>query len=184
MDLLNILLIGVALSFDGAAVAAANGARHHDMRFFKALEIAVVFGLFHFIMPLFGHVVGLGFESFIRGVDHWVAFILLAGLGIKMLLESFKSVEEKEIDIHDYKILLLLAVATSVDALVIGISFAFLPVNVWWAATVIGTVIFFVTLVSIYLGKKFGEIWGKKAEVIGALVLIGIGLKILFSHIW
>jgi putative Mn2+ efflux pump MntP len=165
------------------AVAAANGARHTKMSLFQAVKIAFAFGTFHFLMPRVGWLIGDGFALVINGIDHWIAFILLAGLGVKMLLESSRSVAEREVDIKNNKVLLLLSVATSIDSLIIGISFAFVPVNVWLAVAVIGVSIFCLTLVAVYLGKLCGEKWGKKAEILGALVLVGIGLKILLSHL-
>ncbi len=184
MNLLNIILIGLALSFDGAAVAAANGARHKQMKVLKIMEIAVVFALFHFLMPIIGYYLGVGFKNIISGIDHWIAFALLVGLGVKMFVESLGTIEEKSVDIHDYKILFLLAVATSIDALIVGISFAFLPVHIWTASLVVGLIILIVTFASIFIGKKCGEIWGKKAEILGGLVLIGIGIKILLTHLF
>lgn len=182
MTFVNILLIAIALSFDAMAVSAANGAHHHHMSFAKALRIALFFGAFHFIMPLVGWVLGVGLQQIISNFDHWIAFSLLSGVGIKMILESLKTVEEKEIDIHNLKILLLLSVAISIDALVVGMTFALLPVNIWTASAIISLTAFIASLVSIYIGKKCGERWGKKAEIIGGVILIVIGLKILISH--
>jgi len=183
MSFWSVFLIGIALSFDGAAVAAANGARHKNWNFLKVLKIGLFFGCFHFLMVVVGELIGSGFSAFINGVDHWVAFVLLVGLGLKMLWESFGTVKEKQVDIHDLKILLLLSVATSIDALVIGISFAFVKVNFVLAALEIGLIIFFITIFSVYIGKKFGEYWGKKAEIVGGFVLLAIGIKILVTHL-
>lgn len=183
MSILNILLIAIALSLDAAAVSAANGARHHQMSFLKAVKIAFFFGFFQLFMPLVGWMFGSGLEQLIAGLDHWVAFVLLGILGIKMFLESLKPVEEKQIDIHSWKILLLLSVATSIDALVVGISFAFISMNIWFAVLMIGVVTFALSLISIYIGKKCGERWGKKAEMLGGIILFGIGLKILLTHL-
>ncbi|HOX60617.1 MAG TPA: manganese efflux pump MntP family protein [Candidatus Magasanikbacteria bacterium] len=183
MSLYNILLIALALSFDGMAVAAANSARHVKMSLLQVVKIAFSFGLFHFLMPLVGWLIGDGFALIINGIDHWIAFVLLAGLGVKMFVESLRPVAEREVDIKNNKVLLLLSVATSIDSLIIGISFAFVPVNVWLAVSVIGVSIFCLTLMAVCLGKMCGERWGKKAEILGALVLVGIGLKILLSHL-
>ncbi|MDD3887706.1 MAG: manganese efflux pump MntP family protein [Patescibacteria group bacterium] len=183
MSLLNILFIAIALSFDAMAVAAANGAHHHQMGAKKALKIAFYFGFFQFLMPLIGYILGFGLIQFISGVDHWIAFFLLVILGIKMLVESFKKEEEKKIDIHSFKILLTQSIATSIDALIIGVTLALLPVNIWLSVSIIGLTTFILSLISIYIGKKCGEKWGKKAEIIGGLVLISIGLKILLEHI-
>lgn len=183
MHLINILFVGIALSFDTMAVGAANAARHHDMPLLKAIRISFFFGFFQLFMPLVGWLIGSGFQAYITKYDHWISFILLGTLGLKMILESFKEVEEEKIDIHSWKILLLLSVATSIDALVVGISFAFLKVNIGVAVTTIGVTTFVLTLLSIYLGKKVGQRWGKKFEILGGLILILIGLKILLSHL-
>jgi putative Mn2+ efflux pump MntP len=135
-------------------------------------------------MPLIGWLIGAGLKEIISKFDHWIAFVLLAILGIKMILESLKSIEEKTIDIHNNKILFLLSLATSIDALVIGMTFALLPINIWLAVIIIGLTTFFLSLISIYIGKKCGERWGKKAEIIGGIILILIGLKILLTHLF
>jgi len=184
MTLFSIFLIASALSLDAAAVAAANGAHHHRMSLAKAIKIAFFFGVFHLLMPLVGWAVGIGFGKIIAKFDHWIAFVLLGVLGIKMVLESQKSVDEKTIDIHNIKILLLLSVAISIDALVVGAMFALLPVNIWYFAITIGLVAFIFSLAAIYIGKKFGEKWGKKSEIVGGLVLIAIGVKILVEHLF
>ncbi len=179
----RIFLIAIALSFDAMAVAAANGAHHHRMSIIKALRIALFFGLFQFLMPLVGWVLGTGLEQIISKYDHWVAFILLFILGLKMIIEALKPVDEKKIDIHNYKILFLLSVATSIDALIVGMTFALLPVNIWLSALIIGTTTFILSFLSIYVGKKCGECWGKKAEVFGGFILILIGFEILTTHL-
>lgn len=184
MTLLNILLIAIALSLDAAAVSAANGAHHHRMSFAKAVGISLLFGLFQFFMPLIGWLIGTGLETIVSQLDHWVAFILLSVLGVKMILESLKPVDEKTIDIKSIKILILLSVATSVDALIVGMTFAFLPINIWIATVVIGIVTFLLSLVSVYIGKKCGERWGRESEIFGGLILIAIGIRILFTHIF
>ncbi len=184
MTFFNILLIAVALSLDAAAVSAANGAHHHRMPLTTALKISLFFGLFQFIMPLIGWWVGFGLEKIISQFDHWIAFSLLSILGIKMILESLKSVNEKTIDIHNIKVLFLLSIATSIDALVVGMTFALLPVNIWLAVIIIGLTTFVLSFLSIYIGKKCGEQWGRKAEIIGGLILVLIGIKILLSHLF
>jgi putative Mn2+ efflux pump MntP len=183
MTIISLLFIAIALSFDAMAVGAANGAHHHQMSRVMALRIAFFFGLFQFIMPIIGWLIGVGLEQMVSKYDHWIAFILLLILGIKMIAESLKPAEEKEIDISSYKILLLLSVATSIDALIIGMTFALLPVNIWLAISVIGITTFILTFISIYVGKKCGECWGKKAEILGGIILIIIGTKILISHL-
>lgn len=183
MNFLNIFLIALALSFDAMAVGAANGAHHHKMPFKKALEISFYFGFFQLFMPLVGWLVGVSFQAYVAEYDHWIAFILLGILGLKILKEAFATEDEAKTDIHSWKILILLSIATSIDALVVGMSLAFFAVNIALVVTVIGITTFTLTLASVYLGKKFGERWGKKAEIAGGLLLILIGTKILISHL-
>lgn len=183
MTFLNIFFIAVALSFDAMAVSAVSGARYYDMSFKKALRIAFFFGFFQLLMPLIGWTVGLGLEKIITQFDHWVAFLLLFIIGSKMIIESFKSKEEKCKDVNNLKILFLLAIATSIDALVVGITFALVPVNIWFAVLIIGITTFLLSLIAVYVGKKCGETWSQKAEIIGGLILIGIGAKILLEHL-
>lgn len=183
MNFLNIFLIAVALSFDAMAVGAANGAHHHRMPLKKALEISFYFGFFQLFMPLIGWLIGSSFQAYVTEYDHWIAFILLGILGLKMLKEAFAEDDEAKTDIHSWKILVLLSIATSIDALVVGMSLAFFAMNIALVVIIIGITTFILTLASIYLGKKFGERWGKKAEIAGGLILISIGLKILLSHL-
>lgn len=184
MSYLQIILLSIALAMDAMAVAAANGAHHHKMSFFKALYIAGFFGFFQFFMPLVGWFLGQGVQNIFMQLDHWVAFVLLGGIGTRMIVESFKTVKERNIDVKNLYILLLLSVATSIDALVVGISFAFVDVHIIASSLLIGLITFMLSLASIYIGKKLGEVWGKKSEVIGGIVLICIGLKILFTHLF
>lgn len=184
MTFLGLFFIAFALSFDAIAVSMANGAHNHQISFIKAFRVALVFGMFHFLMPLIGYLIGSGLEKLISGFDHWFAFLLLTIVGIKMILESLKPVREKNFNINSLKILLLVSLAISIDALVVGMTLALLPVNIWLAVTIIGATAFTLSLASIYIGKIFGKQWGKKAEIVGGLILIIIGIKILLDHLW
>lgn len=183
MTFISIFFLAFALSFDAIAVAMANGAHNHRLSFIKAFRIALIFGIFHFSMPLIGYVIGSGLQKLISGFDHWIAFSLLTVVGVKMILDSFKPVKEREFDINNLKILLLVSLAISIDALVVGMTLALLPVNIWLAITIIGVTAFSLTLISIYIGKIFGKQWGKKAEIVGGLILVIIGIKILLDHL-
>ncbi len=183
MHLINILFIALALSFDTMAVGAAHGASRPQLRWLESLKISFFFALFQFAMPLAGWLIGSKFEHYLSTYGHWAAFILLTALGAKMLAESFKGVGEKKTDINSWKILVLLSVATSIDALIVGMSFGFLQINIGLAVSVIGVTTFFLTLLSLFLGKKFGERWGVKSEIAGGLILILIGVKVLLSHL-
>ena len=135
-------------------------------------------------MPFMGWLLGKQVEQLINNYDHWIAFGLLAILGVKMVYESFKNDNEKStFNPLRLSILIGMALATSVDALVVGVSFAFINMNIYWSVLVIATVTFLVSMVGILFGKKVGGSLGKRMEVIGGLILIGIGLKILLSHL-
>jgi len=179
---LNILFIAIALSFDAMAVSAVSGARDIHISLKKALKISFFFGFFQLFMPIIGWTIGVGLEKLINKFDHWVAFLLLIGVGIKMIIESFKPKKEKK-DINNLKILFLLAIATSIDALVVGLTFGLMPINIIFAVGVIGTTTFLLSLISVYIGKKCGETWSNKTEIVGGLILIAIGIKILISHL-
>jgi putative Mn2+ efflux pump MntP len=184
MTVFSILLIGIALSFDVMAVSTANGASNHKMSFAKAFQIAFFFGLFHFLMPLLGWLAGINLEPIVSRFDHIIAFVLLFILGLKMVVEAFKKEENKDTDIHNLKNLLLMSLAISIDALVIGMTFALLPVNILLASSIIGLTAFTISILSVYVGKMFGKSLGKKAEVMGGLILIIIGIKILINHLF
>lgn len=183
MSLLSIFFIAVALSFDVLAVCAAGGASEKHISFYEAFRAALFFGFSQALAPLIGFLVGVRLEYFISSFDHWVAFLLLSILGLKMFIESLDQKKEKTFDMHDPKILFLLSLATGVDALVAGITFAFLPVSIWLAIAIIGSTTLIIALFSILLGHKFGKLWGRKVEILGGLILIVIGLKILLSHL-
>ncbi|MFA5842424.1 MAG: manganese efflux pump MntP family protein [Candidatus Gracilibacteria bacterium] len=183
MSLLNLFLIAIALSFDAIAVSAAAGAHDHRMSFPNAFRLAFLFGLFQWGMPLLGWLIGTQLEKFISNFDHWIAFFLLAAIGGKMIHESFNKTPEKKTDLNSWKILLILAIATSIDAMATGLTFAFIQVPIYTATLIIGLTTFTLSLSAVYLGKKCGEHWGKKTEIIGGLILIAIGLKILLSHL-
>ena len=148
------------------------------------LRAALSFGIFQAVMPVLGWLAGRLFVNFISSFDHWLAFGLLGFVGCKMVWESFHpEKEEKTIDITKGWLLLTLSVATSLDALAVGLSFAFLKVNILTASLTIGVTCFLVTIIGFLLGKKVGEIFGKRAELVGGIILIGIGLQILLTHL-
>lgn len=183
MSLLEILLIAVGVSADAFAVSLSQGVTLRRFRWRDALLIAGLFGIFQALMPLLGWLLGKGFADAISGVDHWIAFGLLALIGGKMLWEAFHDDEDEDDEQSlDLRGLLILAVATSIDALAVGVSFAVLPVNLPLALTVIGVVTFVISLVGVRLGRSVGSWLGKPAEILGGLILIGIGVRILLSH--
>ena len=182
---LSILLIAVSLSADCFAVAVSASISNKKLAPWHGLRIALFFGVFQAAMTLIGWWAGSYIFEFISSYDHWVAFALLAFVGGKMIWESLheKEGEEGKGDITRWWYLVTLAVATSLDALAVGLSFAFLQVNLAMASTTIGIVAFVITLFGFFVGKKLGAIVGKRAEIIGGIILILIGIRILLEHL-
>lgn len=181
----TLLLIALGLSADAFAVALGKGLHTPRLDLRRVLTIALVFGLFQAAMPLLGWFLGRSLADLIAGFDHWIAFGLLALLGGKMLWEGFSTREDAAADEQDLRIreLLVLAVATSIDALAAGISFSVLAVNIWWAIAVIGVVTVIVSAVGVVLGKRVGLRLGRTAELAGGVILILIGVRILLDHL-
>ncbi|MDR2486548.1 MAG: manganese efflux pump MntP family protein [Clostridiales Family XIII bacterium] len=194
LGLLEILLIGAGLSADALSVSVGNGLSMPQVRMRPALVIAATFGLFQALMPFIGCLLGGIFAEHIRAFDHIIALVLLAFIGGKMLLEGMRSLraragEGEESPPQERRLglgrLLLQAVATSIDALVVGVSFAavgFTLNGLVAAVLIIGATTFLFCIVGVYAGKRIGALLGKRAEVIGGLILIGIGLKIFIEH--
>lgn len=149
-------------------------------------RLAWHFGLFQFLMPILGWLAGLSLERWISGVDHWIAFGLLAAIGGKMIYEALDGDEEKraEKDPTRGASLVVLSVATSIDALAVGLSLALLGVRIWYPAVIIGVVAFAFTAVGLHIGRRFGSLLGKRLEIVGGLILIGIGVRILVDHLF
>ena len=183
MNIIDIFLIGVALSMDAFAVSICKGLSVKKVSAKHVLTVGVYFGGFQALMPTLGFLLGYKFESFITSIDHWIAFILLALIGGNMIREALGKDDEHEHDDFSVKAMLPLAVATSIDALAVGISFAFLGVDIVQAALLIGITTFVLSGVGIYVGNVFGAKYKSKAELLGGVVLILIGLKILLEHL-
>jgi len=184
-DLLSILLIAVGLSADCFAVAFSASISHHNYRLRQVLRAGASFGLFQAAMPLFGWLVGKTVVDYVSAYDHWIAFGLLAFVSGRMLWQSFKTdhSREKEIDITRGMSLLILSIATSIDALAVGLSFAFLKVNMAIASPVIGAIAFLITILGFVIGRKAGKYLGRWAEITGAVILLLIAFRILLTHI-
>ena len=184
MDTLSIIFIAFGLAMDAFAVSITRGVTIKYLSIYSALAIATCFGAFQAVMPLIGWLAGLSLRDVISGFDHWIAFGLLSSIGIKMIYESF-TVEssDKEIKPLNVFVLLILSVATSIDALAVGISLSFLEISIAIPAIIIGTVTFLLTLLGVFIGNRFGHFFENKIEIIGGLILIGIGVKILIEHI-
>lgn len=185
MGFLGIFLMALGLSMDAFTVSVSNGLCTRNLRVSHAVKIAFSFGFFQALMPIIGYYAGITLSGYLQNVSYWVAFGLLTSIGIKMIYETLKKVQSDQCFSRDpisFKMLLLLSIATSIDALAVGISLALVDqTDIGLAAGVIGTVTFFVCLAGVYIGKRFGTVFEKKAEIIGGLLLIGIGVKILIE---
>lgn len=201
MDTLSIVLIAIGLSMDAFAVSVTNGIIIKDIRMGHALKIGLYFGAFQAFMPIIGWLAGSRFEEYIISIDHWIAFVMLVFIGGKMIWEAYGAekdeigtVEEMcEVAVSNQNTvcqdplrigrLIVLAVATSIDALAVGISFAFLRVSIIKSAALIGLITFAICFAGVYAGNKCGCLLKRKAEIVGGLILICIGLKILIEHL-
>ena len=179
---MELVLIGVGLSMDAFAVALCKGLSMRRINYAHAAVIALFFGVFQAVMPLIGWVLGTQFARYITSVDHWIAFALLGYIGGKMIWDAFHEAPESESTLN-LRELLMLAVATSIDALAVGITFAFLKVSIVPAVLIIGSITFVLSVVGVAVGNRFGTRFQKKAEIAGGTVLVLIGLKILLEHI-
>lgn len=184
MTVVELVIIAIALAMDAGAVAVGKGmSMGRRVNRPAALIIAVWFGVFQGLMPLLGYFLGARFADLIGSVDHWIAFGLLVLIGARMLLEAFKHEDEKQTLNTGVRAMLVLAVATSIDALAAGISFALLEVNIWFAAVLIAAVTFGISLIGVKAGTAFGDRFQKPAEVAGGVILILMGVKILLDHL-
>jgi putative Mn2+ efflux pump MntP len=184
MEIYTVILLAIGLSFDSFAVSVCSGLNLPKIRFFQAAKIAIFMALFQAFMPLIGWLVGNSMKSLIEPVDHWIAFGLLTLIGGKMIIESFISSEVREIKnpMH-IKVILTLSLATSIDALAVGFSFSTILDKILVAVFIIGLVTFIASMLGILLGKKTGPKINRYAEIVGGLILIIIGTKILIEHL-
>ncbi|MBW2222203.1 MAG: manganese efflux pump [Deltaproteobacteria bacterium] len=184
MDAITIIAIAFGLAMDAFAVSITSGITIKNLKINNALKIALFFGLFQAIMPLVGWLAGLSLKDFISEIDHWIAFGLLSFIGCKMIYESITvQSNEKQIDPLNVYVLLMLSVATSIDALAVGVSFAFLKVSIVTPVIIIGTLTFLLSYLGVYIGDRIGHFFENKIEIAGGLLLIGIGLKILIESL-
>ena len=183
MGIIEILLTGLGLAMDAFAVAVCKGLSMKKFDKKKGIIIGLYFGIFQGMMPLIGYLLGTTFQSLITSIDHWIAFVLLGFIGGNMLKEAFSKDEETCNDKVDFKTMLPLAIATSIDALAVGITFAFLKVNIVIAVLSIGIITFIMSFIGSKVGNKFGTKYEKKAQLFGGIILILIGLKILLEHL-
>lgn len=185
MDIISIFLIAVGLSMDAFAVSVSNGIILKEVHIKQATKTGFFFGVFQAVMPIIGWFAGMTFSNYITSFDHWIAFILLAFIGGNMIYEALKDDEQDDDkDPNSTKVLLIMAVATSIDALAVGISFAMVDTNIWIPAIIIGCTTFIISTVGVFIGKKVGDLFKKRAEIFGGIILILIGLKILIEHLF
>lgn len=185
MSIIEIIVLSIGLAMDATAVSMTNGMNDTKMKVKKILLIGLTFGLFQALMPLLGYLFGTLFVDFVEKIDHWIALILLGFLGIQMLREGFSKNEDKEeVKVLGLKMLLIQGVATSIDALAVGVSLASLKANILVAVISIGIITTLLSISGVYVGKKFGDLLNNKASILGGIILIGIGLKIFIEHMF
>lgn len=198
MDIVSVLFIAAALAMDAFSVSITSGMVLKKVKMSASSKIGLFFGVFQFVMPCIGYFLGSAFASLITSFDHWIAFILLGFIGGKMLYEAIKDDEKEEENIKnplDNKLLTMLAIATSIDALAVGVTFATMGMQVvspctfsqlalLQSAGIIGVVAFLISVAGVHIGGKCGNLFGNKAEILGGFVLIGIGVKILIEHLF
>ena len=185
---IELFLLGIGLAMDAFAVSVCKGLGMRRLNKKQALIIGLYFGGFQALMPLIGWLLGSQFQKYITSIDHWIAFILLGFIGGKMMIEAIREWNEEEtVDVVDapldHKNMLVLAVATSIDALAVGITFAFLDTPIIEAITIIGITTMIISIIGVVVGNFFGSRYKSKAEFIGGLILILLGLKILLEHL-
>ncbi len=191
MTIFEIILLGIALSMDAAAVSMTNGLVEPKMKVKKVLLIATFFGLFQGFMPLIGYYAGSIFSNFVSTIAPYLALVLLGFIGGKMIYEAVKKNKDEE-DVKNLTIknLFVQAIATSIDALAVGISFIALdasntlPLNIFQCCAIIVAATFIISFIAVFIGKKFGDIFNNKAQLIGGLILVGIGIKIFIDGVF
>lgn len=182
MDILTLFTLAVGLSMDAFAVAVCKGLAMQKLTFKKAAIVGAWFGGFQGLMPAIGYVLGVQFKDKITAIDHWIAFVLLGIIGFNMIREALSKEEEEANESLAMREMFVLAVATSIDALAVGITFAFLSANIFAAVSFIGIITFVLSMIGVKVGNVFGTKYKAKAELAGGMILILLGLKILLEH--
>ena len=182
MTFAELLIIAIGFSMDAFAISISKGLSAPELKPRNAIAAGLWFGGFHALMPIIGYYLGVSFADLVSSVDHWIAFVLLGIIGGNMIKESYeKDSANGEAD-FSVRAMFTLAIATSIDALAIGVSMAFLGVNIWSAVLMIGLTTFIFSFVGVYIGKFFGYRYKSKAEFAGGFILLAMGLKILLEH--
>ncbi|NPA68912.1 MAG: manganese efflux pump [Chlorobi bacterium] len=184
MDIISVFIIAAGLSADSFAVSAADGLANPDIKLKNVLQIALIFAIFQALMSVTGFFAAYSFSDYLKVIDHWIAFILLSFIGTKMIYESLKKDNDDFLNLKLTPLTIAAqSFAASIDALIAGVSFAFIKINIGLTATIIGIVTFLFSLSGFYAGKKIGNRFSGKAEIFGGIVLILLGTKILIEHI-
>ena len=184
MDILSIFLIALGLSMDSFAVSVSNGLSIKNLTLSRNLLIAFSLAFFQAIFPLIGWFIGIEVVDYIRDFDHWIAFVLLSFIGLKMVYEGLQSDEQSKGVEFSFKTLIMQSIATSIDAFVVGVSFALLDYEIAMPIVIIGVTTFIVSIIGLKIGNIIGDKIGKSVEIFGGIVLIGIGTKILIEHLY
>lgn len=184
MSLIALVFVAIGLAMDAFTVAIAKGISLKKATFTQAAKVALFFGGFQALMPFIGWLFGSSFERYIKAFDHWIALILLCAIGGKMLYESFKGDDEEEEDVDplNARSLMILAIATSIDALAVGVTFAFLDVAIGSSVLLIGIITFIISFAGVIIGNKVGKYLKNYAEIAGGVILILIGISIFLEH--
>ena len=183
MGIIELIVLSIGLAMDAFAVSIFKGLSMPSMKWKNAIIIGLYFGCFQALMPVLGYLLGVNFQDIISNVDHWIAFILLDVIGINMIKEAISKDNDEHNDSIKFKDMIVLAIATSIDALAVGITFAFLNVNLILAISLIGIITFIISVLGVKAGNIFGDKYEKKAECIGGIILILLGIKILLKHL-
>jgi len=183
MKTIEIVILGIGLAMDAFAVAVCKGLCMKKMNWKKAMIIALYFGVFQAIMPILGYFLGNRFDEFIIQYNHWIVFFLLGSIGTNMIKEAIDNSESNINDSINFKTMSILAIATSIDALAVGITFAALEVNLIFAVSIIGIITYIICLFGVKIGNLFGDKYEKKAQIMGGVILICLGIKILLEHL-
>jgi putative Mn2+ efflux pump MntP len=184
MGLITIIVIAIGLAMDAFAVSIVSGSAYKQLKIRHAFRMALFFGGFQAFMPLIGSLAGMSVKEYVANYDHWIAFGLLSAVGGKIIYESFKiKSAEGNFNPSNIFVLLVLSVATSIDAFAIGITISLLPVSIAMAVVIIGLVTFVLSYLGVFIGKKFGHFFENKIKAVGGLILIGLGAKIVFEHL-
>lgn len=184
MGILELLILAIGLSMDAFAVSVCKGLAMKKLEFKNMVLVGLWFGGFQALMPTIGYFLGVQFKNQITAIDHWIAFVLLGIIGANMIKEACSKDDEEEVKANlDVKTMFMLAIATSIDALAVGITFAFLSVNLVHAVTFIGITTFILSAVGVGIGNIFGTKYKAKAEIAGGIILILLGIKILLEHL-